>query len=131
MITEDYCSFEISKLLKEKGFDGWCDYFYDDPRRQELRTKDGEDKYWNGHLWDDEYAAPTHQMAMKWLREEKGIYVYVEPYLLGGTYIDELEVHYCGRILDSNRRRLHSIGNRTSYTEAIEERIKYALKSLI
>lgn len=131
MITEDYCSFEISKLLKEKGFDGWCDYFYDDPRRQELRTKDGEDKYWNGHLWDDEYAAPTHQMAMKWLREEKGIYVYVEPYLMGGTYIDELEVHYCGRILDSNRRRLHSIGNRTSYTEAIEERIKYALKSLI
>ena len=131
MITEDYCSFELSKLLKEKGFDGWCDYFYDDPRRQELRTKDGEDKYWNGHLWDDEYAAPTHQMAMKWLREEKGIYVYVEPYLLGGTYIDELEVHYCGRILDSNRRRLHSIENRTSYTEAIEERIKYALKSLI
>lgn len=130
MITEDYCSFEISKLLKEKGFDGWCDYFYDDPRRQELRTKDGEDKYWNGHLWDDEYAAPTHQMVMKWLRK-KGIYVYVEPYMVGGTYIEELKVHYCGRILDTNRRRLYSIENMTSYTEAIEERIEYALKNLI
>ena len=131
MITEDYCSFELSKLLKEKGFDEECDWFYEEVGDLNRRTRNGCDKYINSLLDYGEYAAPTHQMAMKWLREEKGIYVYVEPYLLGGTYIDELEVHYCGQILDSNRRRLHSIANRTSYTEAIEERIKYALKSLI
>lgn len=109
MTREDYCSYELSKLLKEKGFkQEGCHKSY---------SMEGP-------------VAPTHQMAMKWLRE-KGIYVYVEPYLVGGTYIDELEVHYCGRILDTNRRRLHSIENMTSYTEAIEERIKYALKSLI
>lgn len=133
MITEDYCSYEVAKLLKEKGFDEKCPSYY--------RVQDSKiDLLWNhfeGKLISNSelnqyfVSAPTHQMAMKWLREEKGIYVYVEPYLLGGTYIDELEVHYCGRILDSNRRRLHSIENRTSYTEAIEERIKYALKSLI
>ena len=128
MITEDYCSFELSKLLKEKGFNWPChgSYHIEYPENKIV---------WSPKPVNDDgqifMNAPTHQMAMKWLREEKGIYVYVEPYLLGGTYIDELEVHYCGRILDSNRRRLHSIENRTSYTEAIEERIKYALKSLI
>ena len=30
MITEDYCSFEVAKLLKEKGFDETCYQKYDD-----------------------------------------------------------------------------------------------------
>ena len=30
MITEDYVSFEIAKLLKEKGFDELCYQKYDD-----------------------------------------------------------------------------------------------------
>ena len=125
-IAEDYCSFELSKLLKEKGFDGDCDCFFirngGEPEQLSLDEL-------NYHK-EDYIKAPTHQMAMKWLRE-KGIYVYVEPYMVGGTYIEELKVHYCGRILDTNKRQLHSIENMTSYTEAIEERIKYALKSLI
>lgn len=25
MISEDYCSYEVAKLLKEKGFDEFCD----------------------------------------------------------------------------------------------------------
>ena len=105
-LQEDFCSQELYELLIDKGFGVNC---YDAPFTQRL---------------------VTHQSAMKWLRE-KGIYVYVEPYLVGGTYIEEQKVHYCGRILDTNSRRLHSIENMTSYTEAIEERIEYALKSLI
>ena len=34
MITEDYVSFEISKLLKEKGFDWNCKQVYDLVRPQ-------------------------------------------------------------------------------------------------
>ena len=107
MTQEDFCSQKLYELLIDKGFEVDC---YDAPFTQRL---------------------VTHQSAMKWLREEKGIYVYVEPYMVGGTYIEELKVHYCGRILDTNRRRLHSIENMTPYTEAIAERIEYALKSLI
>ena len=120
-LYDDYCSKEVTDLLKEKGFKCGATY-----SKGFVKDRDG----FVGGLVRHENKI-THQLAMKWLREEKGIYVYVEPYMVGGTYIDELEVHYCGRILDSNRRRLHSIENRTSYTEAIEERIKYALKSLI
>ena len=32
MITEDYVSFETAKLLKEKGFDEPCQYFYDNKK---------------------------------------------------------------------------------------------------
>ena len=28
MIKEAYCSFEVAKLLKEKGFDEVCDLYY-------------------------------------------------------------------------------------------------------
>lgn len=28
MIQESYCSYEVAKLLEEKGFDGDCDYYY-------------------------------------------------------------------------------------------------------
>ena len=61
MITEDYVSFEIAKLLKEKGFDEYCGYY----------DKTGE--YWDyktfNHKGDEYISAPTLQMAMKWLRK--------------------------------------------------------------
>ena len=120
-LYDDYCSKEVTDLLKEKGFKCGATY-----SKGFVKDRDG----FVGGLVRHENKI-THQLAMKWLREEKGIYVYVEPYMVGGTYIDELEVHYCGRILDSNRRRLHSIENMTSYPEAIEERIKYSLVNLI
>ena len=28
MITEDYVSFEVAKLLRDKGFDAKCIYYY-------------------------------------------------------------------------------------------------------
>lgn len=60
MITEDYVSFEVAKLLKEKGFDIPCRM-----------------SYFNGLLVDytmygfcdgELINCPTLQMASKWLR---------------------------------------------------------------
>ncbi len=66
MIKEDYVSFEVAKLLKEKGFDEECNM-----------------AYFNGTLVDytmfgfclggDLLYCPTIQMAMKWLREVHNI----------------------------------------------------------
>ena len=33
MITEDYISFEVAKILKEKGFDERCSGFYQETKR--------------------------------------------------------------------------------------------------
>lgn len=69
MITEDYVSFEIAKLLKEKGFD-------------EATYHDYSEK---GGRWFEEVlvchnsqggiACPTLQMAIKWLREVHNVLV--------------------------------------------------------
>ena len=63
MITEDYVSFEVAKLLKEKGFDGemraWYNYFATNTVEFDL-----------GEAPHAMTPAPTLQMAMKWLREE-------------------------------------------------------------
>ena len=77
MITEDFVSFEIAKLLKENGFDEECSCFYDniDYGTPGLEV-DGQLYYKNSALDDEEYAAPTLQMAMKWLREVHNIGVF-------------------------------------------------------
>lgn len=81
MIKEDYCSYELSKLLKEKGFDTPCS------GRYSIRSKDFHldctKMCDNRGLF--ECAAPTHQMAMKWLREEYNIFIDIRKSL--NTYL--------------------------------------------
>lgn len=64
MITEDYVSFEVAKLLKEMGFDGDTSCYY---------TPDNKKRWVYQHYQDfdkkDRIECPTFQMAMKWLRE--------------------------------------------------------------
>ena len=73
MITEDYCSYEISRLLEEKGFDIPCKYAWHggikkpDFHRHSINFNGGDYK----DLRTKWYSAPTHQMAMKWLRDLK------------------------------------------------------------
>ena len=81
MITEDYVSFEIAKLLKEKGFDTPCDRWYSEYTPQyygnEKHICIEFDKH-NRHENNYEFIcyAPTLQMAMKWLRETQGLNIY-------------------------------------------------------
>ena len=65
MITEDYVSFEIAKLLEEKGFDEKISSYYED---NTLCL--GEWFEWNRSPFG-EIAAPSHAMAMKWLRAHR------------------------------------------------------------
>ena len=72
MIKEAYCSFEVSKLLKEKGFNerSYCYYYLNGEIRQAIA-----DAPWNNGVMEPILiCAPTHQMAMAWLREEKNIF---------------------------------------------------------
>ena len=74
MITEAYVSFEVAKLLKEKGFNEPTWTRYEDDNEVIFG-----DKYdWNNSPMG-QISAPTHQMAVAWLREEKNILIYVYP----------------------------------------------------
>ena len=119
MITEDYVSFEVAKLLKEKGFVTPCNWLY---------CSDGTFGHRNS-LWDKEmFPAPTHQMAMKWLREVHNIYIDISP-----TYSEvEKTIHFIWQVFDSN---YDGIGDCEifygKYEEAVEEALKYSLEDLI
>ncbi len=68
MIKEAYCSYEVAKLLKEKGFDVKCHSHYWAQDKPNPRYCDLEQD-WNCAS-EDWYSRPTHQMAMAWLREK-------------------------------------------------------------
>lgn len=74
--NKDYVSFEVAKLLKEKGFD-W------ETHRSYLINDNvfipGD--ITNVPLRKDAISIPTIQMAMKWLRENYGIFCVLHQYV--------------------------------------------------
>lgn len=124
MITEDYVSFEVAKLLKEKGFNEPCVSKY---------CTDGSfdrafHHYKNSEINKDAYNAPTHQMAMKWLRKEH--YIYADP-IKQGNYNDCSEYYTWIVARMGIIHRNSSVVDKLSYEEAVEAAIKYSLENLI
>ena len=125
-IIEDYVSFEVARLLKEKGFDGDTSscYILEDSTYHIMSDKVVQNEYYesqdsneHGHL----IQAPTLQMAMKWLREVHcsiwdaihwlyQVFV-ITPRTARNPYVDKILY--------------------TSYEQAVEAGILYALKNLI
>jgi hypothetical protein len=70
MIKEDYVSFETAKLLKEKGFDEDIARVVNEEDEIDYLGSSQPSLAYLYHTW---YKCPTLQMAMKWLRKEKGI----------------------------------------------------------
>lgn len=79
-IQESYCSFEVSKLLKEKGFDIQGDKVYGQVFENTFRlvnisfTKMDEE---SGFKDAPYFNAPTHALAIEWIRVNFGICIYV------------------------------------------------------
>lgn len=138
MIKEAYCSKEVSELLKEKGFNERCRAFWKSwLDKNTLYECDGSqlfDYCYNEMLLKDytfedkkNIAAPTHQMAMAWLRE-KGIFVEISVSIdLNGDY------HYSYSILDKACKYIRK--GYTSfdwkYEDAVEAALTYSLENLI
>ena len=125
MIKEAYCSFEVSNILKEKGFNTPCSGRYS-VRSKEFHL-DCTKMCNNGGLF--ECAAPTHQMAMAWLREKYGIFIAINN--------DDLDFNWqCydlinrGSTLDP-KILSESYGGFKYYENAVEAALKYVLENLI
>lgn len=115
-IKEDYCSFEIAKLLKEKGFDVPCNFYYYEKYYAEMLNKNRESlglperfeegqvgkqlnskhkgRLINRNKYDTTTSRPTYALAIKWIRENFGIHIHchLQPRIKGleisnnGTY---------------------------------------------
>ena len=132
MIKEDYVSFEVAKLLKEKGFDECPLYCYDDCGQ--FWVQGGYDKTKKWH-----FPAPTLQMAMKWLREKHNIIICVEPHSYN-TFDNKTSSYIFTYWTDDNYNEPYCWRNETNsvfgkswstYEEACEAAIKYCLETLI
>jgi hypothetical protein len=128
MITEDYVSFEIAKLLKEKGFDDdvLAVYIYDN-----LFVK-GENKIVNTANVPI-IPAPTLQMAMKWLREVHNIFIAID--VVPHVTVTMEQKYYFFKLYKDRRPCKSPLNDSVrlyySYEEACEAAMKYCLEHLI
>lgn len=81
MIKERICSYKLSKLLQEKGFDEECNNWYTDEYMDVSTINDciGPQSNSDHYANDFECSAPTHQMAMDWLRIVHRLYIVILP----------------------------------------------------
>ena len=146
MIKEMYCSYELSKLLKEKGFKEstqlvWYEHL---PSQNAVHDSEiGKPKrglfYWEkegernspwtndspipSYISGEVYSSPTHQMAMAWLREVHNVFIIIEPFSNTICYFSLWQ----GDIYHENPLKKHF----SSYEETVEAACLYVLNNLI
>jgi hypothetical protein len=134
MITEDYVSFDVAKLLKEKGFDAECAYLYIDGKLVKAQGyacnwNDGETLFAD---YKNECSAPTLQMAMKWLRKKQNQNVTVKAY----NNVARLKTIYYAEVQNLSEPTekgfcVNGCTFKDTYEEACESAIRYILENLI
>lgn len=127
MTHEEICTYEVSKLAKEKGFDVPTFGYYRIDTEDWYRTDVYED-------WNDStirYSAPTQSLLQRWLREERKIIVEVSAFpnekkefvfdwvvLWNPLYIADSDAYSNGE-------------NYPTYELALEDALAYSLKNLV
>lgn len=74
-MSEAYVSFELAKLLKERGFTEECKYFYEwrgDTEEPQIYYLDGGTC--NDYDCPSRYSMPSIGEAKRWLRNKYGVY---------------------------------------------------------
>ena len=157
-MEEDYVSFEIAKLLKEKGFKRWWCYksygtavYY---KGVPLSVDEEYDLISKGHKNEIEYveggylydfgsnnsdddmkawAAPTLQRAMKWLREIHHYYIQVmlDSWACGGHTGYYVVIQRTDNDFEMMLQDAVDEVFYQTYEEACEAAIKYCLENLI
>lgn len=117
----DFVSFEIAKKLKEKGFNNECHAYYE-PIKHCLNIS----RVFKTNTLAENYnciTAPTISQVLKWLREEKKIYVLIEV-----EYEDWFEYKIVQTIkgIRGSSTRVYE-----TFEEAVLAGIEYVLDNLI
>ena len=148
MIHEENCTYEVAKLAKEKGFDEKVYHYYQIINKHyrecqdriepyifsfKLETDDCFTRY--NKASEDVISAPTQSLLQRWLREERGIQIYIDSDL---DFDDETFV-YEWQIANKENfdnggfeiHRYNSEESHSTYELALEDALKYALENLV
>ena len=127
-IQESYCSFEVSKLLKEKGCDlpAQLIHYYPPRKKDNVHLGPGWGRKYNYYVnqpkdGSDRIHSFTHALAIEWIRVNFGIWITVG-YLGDG---------YNCTIQNKEGYTKKAMGNFNSPQEATEAALLYALQNLI
>ena len=127
MLKEAFCSFETAKLLDKAGFVPSMDCVVT------IYNEKGESVGFEDKNTEYFYQAPTHQVAMQWLRE-KGVYISIDPFIAEGNakYYEPLIITLTNPDWFNPLVKLKAdFAFTPTYEEAVETTIKYALNYLI
>lgn len=142
-MEDEIVSFETAMLLKEKGFNEPCSYFYEDNELYKLAYYHGDGTGFvrnnspiNDRLLCEEMqcTAPTQSLAQKWLREDRNITFNANPHSNDGkiVYVVTIKVISNNKYIDFNV--MMDTSNKAimfdTYEDAIESNLKYCLKSI-
>lgn len=125
MIKEQYVSFEVAKLLKEKGFDEGCSFVVNATSKGMMPVT------WpttNSDIKDEKanlIAVPTQQMTMRWLRERHDIKISLYYRMVLGKW--QVSLNYPNKCGSGGR----ILGKYTIYEDAVEIAIKYCLEEIV
>ena len=134
-MEEQLVTLEVAKLLRKKGFNEPCLYYYgiNNRGKQQAQCIAGiEDPYCRTikdfnicnkeDLFGNEYTQPTQSLAQKWLRETRGIIIIVDYNM---TYPRKWNYEYWKDNLWEYSDEYYE-----TYEEALEEGLKYCLESI-
>jgi len=132
MIQEVYCSYEVAKLLKEKGFNEYClkNYWSSDKELHDWKWELSYNRNSDENRNTKDCAAPTQQMAMKWLRKVHNILLFILPAQENGKLAYLVEV-WTWNDEEGIYESTYAPMPRKEPEQAIEAAIKYVLENLI
>lgn len=127
----EFVNFSIAKKLKEKGFPqepkNRCQYYEWDGLRK-IHTLCTEMVWYESENKKYLYSAPTISQVLKWLREEKKMFIQISlfEYCYDYCILDTTMVYY-----DNEHKVLHQGPTGYSYDEAVIAGIEYVIDNLI
>ena len=145
MIEEQYISFEIAKLAKEKGFNESISTLYKNGIFKHHKPRHSNNPFIsNKGMTDNCYSAPTQSLLARWLRDNYNIHVVPRPMYESELGLQEYgcDVHFPNDrgLVFCNKSKITNVHKDWggsiytlelgSYEEAMEEGLKEALKSI-
>ena len=132
MIKEDFVSFEVAKLLKEKGFDEECRQYWSESDGRFIHS---ESVYPIRNITNPCFfgpAAPTLQMAAKWLREEHNLSI-DNTCSINGFYCSVVHIvkDKGGRIIDVEDSADWETPYCKTFEEAFDKALKFCLERML
>ncbi len=140
-IKEDYVSFEVAKLLKERGF-AWLDHTivandgkptWSNPTGVPISLDNGYNCYEENGVpirprkytpTNTHYPRPTHALAIKWIRNNSFTDIWSEPFLSENPKVYIPTILHRGEIIKLEPRESFFLSNEAALQHTLQNLIR-------